>query len=60
MNERACVSEGGTKREGKRIPTRLPTFSTEPELTNCEIMTGAQIKSWMLNRLSDPGTPGKA
>ena len=38
-------------RERKRIPSRLRTVSTEPdaglELTNREIMTRAEIKSWL-------------
>ena len=45
------------KREGERIPTRLLAVSTQPdvglELTNCEITTGAQIKSQTLNCLTD-------
>ena len=47
------------ERERGRIPNRLYTVKTEPdtglELTNCEIMTWAKIKSQMLNRLRHPG-----
>ena len=48
-------------REGgrERIPSRLYAVSTEPDagfrLPNHEIMTRAEIKSWMLNRPSRPG-----
>ena len=58
------MSRGGAERErerGDRIPSRLLTVSTEPdarlELTNREIVTSAEIESWMLNRLSHPDTP---
>ena len=45
--ERGNVSRGGAEREGERerarIPSRLCTVSTEPDIglepTNCEIMT---------------------
>ena len=45
--EPACMGEGqrerGREREGERIPSRLHSSSTEPnvglEPTNCEIMT---------------------
>ena len=52
---------GGAERGGgERTPSRLHTVSTEPDaglnLTNCEIMTRAEIKSWTLNRLSHPGS----
>ena len=51
----------GRKRGRKRIPSRLHTVSTEPDmglkLTNCEIMTWAEIKSRTLNWLSYPGGP---
>ena len=49
-----------TEREGQRerIPSRLCTVSVasnvELELTNCEIMTWAEIKSQTLNQLSHP------
>ena len=40
--ERDSTSRGGAEREGERIPSRLCTISTEPdvglELTNPEIM----------------------
>ena len=55
--ESACAWE--QQREGERIPSRLPTVSTEPDvglkLTNHEIMTWAETKSWTLTRLSHPG-----
>ena len=44
------------------MPSRLCTGCAEPdvglELTNRELVTGAEIKSRMLNLLSHPGTPG--
>ena len=53
--------EGGTEREGERIPSRLCTASPEPdagpEPTNRKIMTRAETKSWTLNQLSHPGAP---
>ena len=58
-----CASGGGAGRERKRerIPSRLPAVGTEPDsgldVANHEIMTGAEIKSHMLNRLSHPGAP---
>ena len=40
-------------RERERIPSRLCATSTEPEagleLMNCEMMSGAEIKSRLLN-----------
>ena len=54
--ERERENRGGAGREGERIPSRLHTVSTEPnvglELTNCEIMTLAKIKSRTPNQLS--------
>ena len=51
---------GEGKREGERIPGWLHTVSTEPDmglaLMNPEIMTRAEIKSRLLNRLSLPDT----
>ena len=51
----------GSGRGRERIPGRLSTVSMELdvglELTNHEIMTWAEIKSWMLNQLSHPGAP---
>ena len=45
--------EGQRERKRDRIPSRLCSFSVEPdvglELTNLKIMTRAKIKSWMLN-----------
>ena len=53
---------GGAERGRERIPSRLHTFSAEPDaglkLTNHEIMTRAEIKSKMLIQLSHPGVPG--
>ena len=46
----------------KGIPSRFHTVSAQSniglELTNCEIMTWAKVKSKMLNWLSHPGAPG--
>ena len=67
--ERENTSGGGAEREGERmrehqwgrgrergrerIPSRLRTVSTEPDmglkLTDREIRASAKIKSWMLN-----------
>ena len=56
--EREYVSTKATERE--RIPSRLWAVTTEPDagfnLTNQEVMTWVEIKSWTLNRLSHPGT----
>ncbi|XP_049483422.1 plexin-C1 isoform X3 [Panthera uncia] len=45
----------------ERIPSGLHTVTTEPneelELTNSEITTQAEIKSWMLNGQSHQGVP---
>ena len=53
------MGEGQRERGRKRIPSRLHAVRAEPhaglEPTNREIMTGAETKSWMLNRLSHPG-----
>ena len=53
--------EQGRSRCGERIPRRLYAVSVEPDVgldpMNCELMTWPEIKSWMLNRLSHPGTP---
>ena len=49
------------RERGERIPSRLCTLSAEPEagldLINYEIMTRAETKSKMFNRLSHPGAP---
>ena len=49
------------ERGRERIPSRLHTLSAEPdvglEVTNREIVTWAESKSQMLNRLSHPGAP---
>ena len=48
-------------RATESIPSRLRAVSAGPsvglKLTNPEIMTWAEINSWMLNWLSHPGTP---
>ena len=53
--------EGGAGRD--RIPSRVCPVSTGPEqglsLTDWEIMTWAEIKSLVLNRLIHPGVPVK-
>ena len=47
------AGEGQRERGRGRIPSRLHIVSTEPneglEVTNCEIMTRAEIKSQTLN-----------
>ena len=60
--ERENKQGRGRERERDRIPSRFCSASTEPnvglELTNCdEIMTWAEVKSRMLDRLSHPGAP---
>ena len=50
----------GRKREresqtGSALSAQSPNVWLEP--MNCEIMTQAKIKSWILNRLSHPGVP---
>ena len=52
-SERAGTWVGRDRETGRqRIPSRLHTVSTEPnvglDLTNCEIMTSAEIGSQML------------
>ena len=54
---------GGAERERERrerIPNRLHTISTEPgsglKLTDREIMTCVEVKSWTLNQVSHPAT----
>ena len=53
--------EGQREKEREKIPSRPRTVSTGPsaglEPTNCEIMTGAKIRSQTLNRLSHLGAP---
>ena len=50
LRERVWVGEG--QREGERVLSRLRAVSAEPEVRldprNCEIMTLAEMKSWML------------
>ena len=60
LRHRERTSREGAEREG--ISSRLCTvISVEPnvglELTNCEVMFWAEIKSQMLNQLSHPGAP---
>ena len=51
----------GRERQRERISSRLCSVSAEPDLglnpTNFEIITWAEIKSWMFNQLSHPGAP---
>ena len=51
----------GRERGRERIPNRLFTVSTEPDVglhpRNHDIMIRAEIQSWTLNRLSLPGAP---
>ena len=60
---RETESKWGRGRETgrERIPSSLCTVSTEPdaglEPMTHDIMTWAEIKSWMLDQLSRPGTP---
>ena len=43
LRQRECMNRGEAEREGERIPSRLHTFSAEPDvglkLRNSEIMT---------------------
>ena len=51
----------GRERGRGENPKQAPHVSAEPslgpELTNCEIMTRAEIKSRTLKRLNHPGAP---
>ena len=62
--KRERMSRGEAETEGERIPSRLCDDSAEAdvglELTNREIMTQAESRSRMLNRLSHPGAPAIA
>ena len=66
MRETERVSRGGAERERgrKRIPSRLHAVSTETDaglrLTHHEVMTSAETKSRMPDRLSHAGAPGIA
>ena len=57
----AHVSGGGAEGWKERIPSRLCAVSAEPDaglnLTNREIMTWAEIKSWCLTDWGAPATP---
>ena len=61
--EREKENEQGRGRETvrRRIPSRLCAVGREPnvglELTNSEITTCDEIKSWMLKQLSHPRAP---
>ena len=64
LREREREREGGSgggEGERGRLGNRFHTVSTESseglQLTNCEIMTRAEVKSWMFNQLSHPGVP---
>ena len=52
------VGRRDRKRGRQRIPSRLHAVSAEPdtglEFTNCEFMTWAEIRRWMLNQRSHP------
>ena len=58
-SEWECLHALGRGRE--RIPSRCQAVRAEPaaglDLTNCEIMTWAEMKSRTLNQMSHPGTP---
>ena len=61
--EREKEREGGVERERgrERISNRLHAVSTEPYVgldpMNHEIMTQAEINSWILNPMSHAGAP---
>ena len=62
QRESQYMSGRGAERGGERESQAGPgAGSTEPnnglKSTNCEIMTWAEIKSWVLNWLIHPGTP---
>ena len=56
MCTRESRSRGGAKKEGKRIPSRLCTVPTEPnlelKLTNHKTVTRTETKSQTLNDLA--------
>ena len=59
MREKEKVG-AGQREMGRDNPKQaLYCQGTDPglELTSGEIMTWAEIKSWMLNQLSHPGAP---
>ena len=62
--DRDSMSRGGAEIEGEREHPRPFTVNAEPdpglESMNHEIMTWAETKSWILNRLSHPDAPEKA
>ena len=59
--EAPCTTGRYREREREGFPSRLRTVSAKPNTglnsTNYEIMTSAEIKSQMLNRLSHPDDP---
>ena len=59
--DRENMQGRGSKRRRERLPSRLHTVSAEPDerlhLMNGEVMICAEIKSWVLNRLTPPGAP---
>ena len=63
MRVSPCVHKQGRGRDRlrERIPSRLCSVSTELDegldLTNCKLMTWAEIKSQSLNQLSHTGAP---
>ena len=68
MREKDIERVGKNRQKGrKRTPSRLHAVSTEPDvglkllnqLMNREIVTGAAIKSQVLNPLSHPDVPEK-
>jgi len=55
----------GGRGRGRESSSRLPTepgagLSTRPDLTTHEIMTCANTKSWVLNRLGHLGAPASS
>ena len=57
--ERESACGGGAEREEERDSQAIAgaELNVGLHLMNCEIMTSAKIKSWMLKGLSHPGTP---
>ena len=58
LRERKRVSRGGAERDGRDRESQVDSaLSAQRPNRNPEIMTQAEIKSQMLNRLSHPGVP---
>ena len=59
--DRTRAGEAQSEREREKIPSRLHTDSAQSDvglkLKNHEIMTWAEIKNQMINRVSHPGAP---